>query len=131
MSQFNMDDIIYTVKNGAYKASEGAKDIAKDIADKSEGFMTRVKLQYSIRAIKSSIEEAYADLGEYVYDEFADEEIEGPIKDKCQRITKLYREYKALTDELCASKNAVMCSSCGAINDTENKYCSECGAPLK
>jgi len=131
MADFNLDDIVYTVKSGAEKVKTGAEKIAKDAFDKGGVIVEGVKLQYAIRNVKAKIDEAYQDLGEYIYDEFADEEIEGPISEKCHHITSLYREYKALSDELSETKNAVVCPRCSELNDKTKNYCGECGAPLK
>ena len=124
MADFNVEDLVGTVKSGAEK-------LAKDVAGKTESCVGQMKLQYAIKSLKSKIDEAYVDLGSYIYEEFSDEEIEGPVKDKCNHIRELYEELSALNDELASLKDTVLCGACGHYNQSNSSFCSVCGASLK
>lgn len=124
MADFNVEEFVGSVKNGAER-------LAKDVADKTETFVGQMKIQYAIKNLKSKIDEALMDLGGYIYDEFAEEDIEGPVKDKCRHIDELYNELNALNDELASLKNTVLCDECGHYNGSEASFCSVCGAALK
>lgn len=131
MSDFSIDDILDTVKFGAKKMSTSAGKFAKDAKNQGEAFVGKMKLSYAIKSVEGKINEAYADLGKFVYEEFSDEDIEGPIRDKCDHITELVREAEALALEISDMKNIVICDSCGGLNAVGSKFCNDCGSPLK
>ena len=124
MADFNVEEFVGNVKSGAER-------LAKDVAGKTETFVGQMKLQYAIKSLKSKIDEALVDLGGFIYEEFADEDIEGPVKDKCNHIRELYEELNALNDELASLKDTVVCPECGNFNQREARFCSVCGVLLK
>lgn len=130
MADFNVDDFVDSVKSGAAKAKNEAGKFAKNMTEKTESLMGQVKLQYTIKGVKNKIDEAFLDMGRYVYDEFSDEEIEGPIKEKCDHIKELYEELETLNAELTMIKNTVVCRSCGNYNTKGSRYCNVCGSQI-
>ena len=59
MADFNVEDFVGTVKNGAER-------LAKDVAGKTESFVGQMKIQYAIKSLKTKIDEAFIDLGGYI-----------------------------------------------------------------
>ena len=129
MADFNWSDFFDSIKNTNWR--DKTEKLVKNIARKTENTVDRAKLQYAQRNINAKMDEAFIDLGKYIYNEFSDEDIEGPVKDKCMHIKELHKEMKALNDEMAALKNSVLCDECGAYNSVGNKYCGVCGASLK
>lgn len=130
MGEFNMDDFVDNVKTGAAKAKNEAEKFAKSMTEKTESLMGQVKLQYAVKNVKSKIDEAFLDIGRHIYEEFANEDIEGPLKEKCDHVKELYEELDALNEELTALKNTVVCHECGSFNVRGSKYCNVCGSPI-
>ena len=130
MADFNVDDFVDSVKSGASKAKTEAEKIAKNVTEKTESIVSQIKLQYTAKGVKNKIDEALLDLGRFIYDEFSNEEIDGPIKEKCDHIKELFAELEDLNDEITNIKNTVMCNSCGSYNAKGSKFCNVCGSQI-
>jgi hypothetical protein len=126
-----LSNILGKIKSGAGKVAKEA-DKAVDIK--------RVEMQ--IGGLKKQIEDLYHKLGEMSYDSKVKGEGENPetsdivakITDLKQQIVareediKNLKEGKAVAPQPSPGKR--FCTSCGKENDTNSKFCAECGAKI-
>ncbi len=108
-----------------------AKDFAETAGKKAERVLEISKLKLQVSQISSDIKQAYAKLGNAVYNmKKANYEDEGLIKSVVEEIDTLFAARAATEAKLAALRNQVICDTCGAKNAEDAVYCNKCGSRL-
>ncbi|MDY0234984.1 MAG: zinc ribbon domain-containing protein [Gudongella sp.] len=121
-------------------------DIAKNLGDKTGDAIETTKLNSEISSKKREVAQLKQKVGIIYYDKYKMGEAEDPeALEFFAEIDKLMVELNELQMEVDKIKGqneskpvvptsaveGVKCPSCGTINDTEKKFCSECGTKLQ
>ena len=125
-----MSDILKKIRSGAGKVAKEA-DKAVDIK--------RIELQ--IASIRKQMEQEFEKLGRVVYENDLTVEENDDTPDIISKINELKMEISAKEDEVEAIKtqetgpsqsstDKMFCRECGAENNPESKYCSNCGKKM-
>lgn len=125
-----MDELFDKIKDGAYKAKDGASKIAKQVAKKTSNAISITKLSFTVNETQGKIKDIYTEIGKSLYAKHLDGNDYEEFTDELNHIDKLMEEIEALNDKIADLKNSLKCDECGALNPTTSDYCAKCGAAL-
>lgn len=103
-----------------------AKTAASAVSKKAGELYDLSKLRISLASLRSELNKLYQTLGEVVYNDSADEEIEA-IKIEISETKKNILELEKI---LLASRNTVKCPQCGQKLNKNAAFCYVCGAEV-
>jgi rRNA maturation endonuclease Nob1 len=121
-------------------------DIAKNIGDKTGDAIETTKLNSEISSKKKEVAQLKQKIGKFYYYKYKNGElIDSEVLDFFTEIDTFMLEVKDLQaevekikgeDEIKPTPETVItpeikCPNCGAINDAQKKFCSECGTKLQ
>lgn len=115
-------------------------DLAKSVKDAANDAVETTRIKSRISSEKRAVDEACRKIGEYYYAKRAADlgPVDDDILEYCIEIDEHMRVISELTAELERERETkeeeqqfVACSSCGAKNGKQAKFCQECGAQLE
>lgn len=115
---------------------------------KTSSFMEESKCKTYISTLENEIRDLKLRIGEIAYEKWTnDEEIAGSIQEILEQIKNKYQEIQVQKERMVQisqeqqqilgtintqqAPQVIYCSSCGASNDANYKFCAKCGSPLK
>ncbi|MBR2338986.1 MAG: hypothetical protein IKA63_05930 [Clostridia bacterium] len=108
-----------------------AKAVAEAAGRKTGEFVENTKIKIEIADLQREIASMYEGLGRLIYDGHRSGENIDDMVDACISHLEEQNAYlEELQDQLLDSKNAARCAECGAVNDGEAHFCSNCGKAL-
>ncbi len=131
MDEAKIEILLEQLKRTAESAKEGVKKAAKNAVKKGNSVVGLTKMYVSISETEESIKNEYAKIGKIVYDGYSDEKSAADdISKLCGRIDKLKAELETMRKRVAELRGKALCPECGAYNDENASFCSECGAPI-
>ncbi len=116
-----LDDVVVNVKSAAGVVGKKAGQIV-DVS----------KLRINISEVNGEISKKFRQLGEYVYENKKEGEIdETEIDARIVEIDEQYTQLEELTNQMASLQNKVSCPVCRKQCSSEASYCSACGGALK
>ena len=108
-----------------------AKSMAECVGEKAGNFVDMSKLKISIAEENNELKKKFESLGKFVYDS----EKNGmgdkiSIQHYIDEIDSIQKNIEKMEKEMSMLKKQVMCSKCGCKNQSDAKYCSNCGSEL-
>lgn len=126
-----MDEFVEKLKQGANKVFGSAEKFTTAAVDKAGNMVEQTKLSYAIKVNEEKIKDIFAELGKRVYDEYCSgSEFPEEMNEKMKIVDTLNDEISEMKMKIADMKNTVICSACGAYNQSENVYCSKCGEKI-
>lgn len=123
-----MADFMDTLKDKAGKFFKSAESVTKTTIKKTSESVNTLKLNYSIKEVENSIDDICKSLGRMIYEEYKNgAEFTGEYLDNCQKIDEYYDEIEILKTKIAETNNKRLCPNCGKYNESDSKYCSDCG----
>ncbi len=105
-----------------------AKAVAEAAGRKTGELVETTKLKMEIAELQKEIASLYEGLGRLLYDGRKSGDAIDEMIDSCIAHLEEQNAYlEELQDRLLENKNAVRCTTCGAINDDDARYCNKCG----
>lgn len=127
-----MNEIFDKIKDGAYKAKDGAERIAKVVAKRTSEAITHTKLAFAVNEANNTLRDMYTEIGKTMYEKYLDGEPCGEeMLEQFERIDKQNAEIEMLNEKLAELKKSLKCPECGAYNSEDADFCSKCGAALE
>ncbi len=103
-----------------------AKSAAAVVSKKAGTLFDLSKLRISLASLRSELSKQYSALGEAVFNNEPEEEIEA-IKTAIAEVKQNIEDVEKILD---ASRNTVICSACGQKLPKSAQYCSTCGTQI-
>lgn len=103
-----------------------AKSAASAVTKKAGELYDLSKLRITLASLRSDLNKHYQALGEAVYNEAAEEDVEA-IKTEIAETKQSIVEVEKI---LAAARNTVKCPQCGQKLNKNAAYCFTCGAPI-
>lgn len=107
------------------------EDGAEAAAKKSQSLIEYSEISLSMSSCKKKIDEIYLKIGEKVYKNFREGNLEiskiKEILEYCAEISQLEIELKRLKKKMLKLKNRKECRSCGRLIDKKAEFCDRCG----
>lgn len=126
-----MADFVDTLKKGVEKTIDGAENITKTAIKKTGETVNNLKINYSIKDLKSEIDKNYIELGKLLFKEYTEgAEFSGKYNEYCEQIEKQNEEIDELQAKLATLKNQKFCSECGCFASSDSQFCPNCGNSL-
>lgn len=127
-----MEEVFDKIKEQANKAKDGAVQVTKSVLEKTNSFVNQTKLKFSISEAENKIKDVYAEIGKCVYENYHNTGVvvDG-TEEKISKIDDIYDEIAELKKQLSELKDGEKCPSCGEYNDSDDLFCSKCGAKIK
>ncbi len=123
-----MEDILNKLKKTAIQVKDEAEKLTKEAVDKTKKVIDKTKYNYTISEIEGRIKENLAELGKKLYDEYQrGTEFDGDVSELCEKIDELQAEIDEIKGKIADMHNGAVCSSCGAIIETDASFCKKCG----
>ena len=123
-----MADFMDTLKDKAGKFFKSAESVTKTTIKKTSESVNTLKLNYSIKEVENSIDDICKNLGRMIYEEYKNgAEFTGEYLDNCQKMDEYYDEIEILKTKIAETNNKRLCPNCGKYNESDSKYCSDCG----
>lgn len=110
--------------------SKGKKNLEKEFEKKKEFIKDRKKIFNLKKQLKSKdmdLKELYEEYGKSCFEGHPDKNIENSIEDTLDDILDLE---VALKEAEGFGQDAIFCTICGKICDSDSLYCSKCGKKL-
>ncbi len=130
MSDFNLENVLDTIKSGVVKVSKEAGKLTKNAATTVEAKTKEAKLVYSLHKLEERVNDQFNAIGKSVYLSFKDETEYEDFSEIFGRIDALNDEINELRTKIANIKKSDICPNCNAFINTD-KFCSKCGAELK
>lgn len=126
-----MDEMFDKIKEQAYKAKDGAVNVAKTVLDKTNSLVSKTKIKFAINETQGKIDDLYLEMGKKVYKHYkATGETAESMEETCAVIDALEDEILALKHQMAEIDEGIICGVCGAGNREDDIYCSKCGHKL-
>lgn len=108
-----------------------AKAMAEIAGKKTGEFVENTKLKIEIADLQREIAAMYEGLGRLLYDgRRSGENIDDMVEACLAHLDEQNAYLEELQDQLLEGKNAIRCGECGAVNDGDARFCSNCGKAL-
>ena len=69
-----MDEFFDKLKDGAYKAKDGAERIAKEVAKRTSNAITYTKLTFAVNEAQKKVNDVYTEIGKNMYEKYLEGE---------------------------------------------------------
>lgn len=125
----DLQDLFDKLKFHASNITQAASEISKNAADKVENITKEAKARYSIQKINERIKSNYMTMGECIFKENREEDIER-FSDIFVRIESLMEEKEELLKRLQTECDLTICPDCEGVVGKDNCYCPKCGAKI-
>ncbi len=111
------------------KIGDAASKTYKFTAEKTSKIAKETKMKMQINEHKSDIKDIYIEIGEAVYEKFAqDEELDiKNLQQKCEEIQVLSEKIVKCKDEILKLKEKKQCKNCYEEIEIGAHYCPNCG----
>ena len=107
------------------KRINDAKSTAQKAAD-----IARLQRQVNIK--QDEFDDLFKEIGQLYYDYFKrGEQPAEEMAERCARVDSLAAEIEGLKLKLDDLKNIRRCTACGSVQNTNSKFCADCGAKLE
>ena len=104
--------------NDAKKTAQKAAEVAR--------------LQHKVNVKENEFDELFMDIGELYYNLFKrGEQPSEELADLCRKVDSLAAEIEGLKLKLDDLKDIRRCTACGSVQNTDSKFCANCGAKLE
>lgn len=104
--------------NEAKQAAQKAAEIAR--------------IQHQVSLKQDEFDSMFKEIGQLYYDCFKCGEAPGEaLAARCAKVDSLAAEIEGLKLKLDDLKNIRRCTACGSVQNTESKFCANCGAKLE
>lgn len=100
----------------------------KDMTDKMTEVSNKTRIKIDIKNKEDFLEKQFAGLGKAFYENEPD--FETAKEDYFKNINNTKSEIAALEEELKQLEGSVVCPQCGLRQNSEHKFCANCGAKL-
>lgn len=108
-----------------------AKEAFEVVSQKTEEVVSTQKNKFDAASIKNKRAKDFERLGEIYFNMVKDNEIEEPnVKELVDAINEKNQKLKDIEDEINATTNKKVCSSCSSLVDASALFCSNCGNKL-
>lgn len=108
-----------------------AKSAAQTVGKVAGQFVDMSKLRLNLAELNGEINKRYQELGQFIYEaKKAGNADEMELEEKIAVLDELYAQFGAVSAQLNALQNKIVCPSCGKRLDTGAMFCSHCGVKL-
>ncbi|MBQ8305717.1 MAG: zinc ribbon domain-containing protein [Blautia sp.] len=119
-------------------ANDFFNDLSETLSKTAKGLSERMGSMYDAQKIRSKIageekliNKALADIGQIVFDRFAEGgEVEEDIRALCEEICQHNESIESLKEEAAGKKGQKICPGCKKSVDKEVSFCPFCGTPV-
>ncbi len=100
--------------------------------EKSSQMVEVTKINFKISEAQAKIDKEFEEIGRKVYGMYKDgDNVSEDVKNICELIDNKYFEIETLNNQIEEIKEIKICKSCQAKNNSEAKFCSNCGTMME